>query len=112
MRLPWLLFVTFVASGCSSAPAPDCTSVPDLTRLTHAEQIALKHSISTNSKDCHSSQYQCAFSFVRNKRNELLVTTSFLYPDKDSGLCLQPIGGSRINVYDSHGRFQRAVLSL
>ena len=112
MKLYWLLLFGFIVSGCSSAPAPKCASTPDLSRLTQAEQIALKHSIRANSKNCHSSQYECAFQLTHNRSNELVVTTSFLYPDKNSGQCVQPIGGSEINVYDSNGRFQRAVLSL
>ena len=105
MRLSWLLVVTFIGSGC--APALDCTTMPDLSQLSHAEQLALKHSISAYSKECSSSQYQCAFRLTHGKKKELIVTTSFLYPDKDSGLCLQAIGGSKINVYDSNGRLQR-----
>ena len=111
MRIFWLLLAALIATGCSGT-LPSCASAPDLSGLSDGERAAFEHSVVAHSKACHSSKYQCAFRVSHTKDSDLIVTTTFLYPDKESGQCLQPIGGSEINLYDANGRFRRAVPSL
>jgi hypothetical protein len=111
MRVFWPLLAAITATGCSST-LPSCASAPDLSRLSASERAALEHSISAHSKTCHSSKYQCAFRVFHTKDSGLLVTADFLYPDKSSGQCVQPIGGSAMDLYDATGKFRRAVPSL
>ena len=86
--------------------------MPDETILSAAEAMALSHAKANFGQSCNTSDKPCRISLSRNIRNGILVTVTFVYPNRDSGKCYESPGAEKAAIYDSNGTFLRQTLSL
>jgi hypothetical protein len=112
-----LLALGFLAAlvgfgGCSSKVAPSCSKQPELGVLDSAERLALADALSRYGSRCKRQDFQCDVSLIRNNGGEILVTVASVYPDTESGHCLQAPGDQDLVTYRPDGTFMRRVMSL
>ena len=107
-----LVVVLTSLGGCSAKVAPNCSKEPDPDKLDAAEKTALADALSRYGERCKRQEYQCDISLIRNSRNDIVVTIASVYPDSDSGHCLQAPGDQDLVAYRPDGTFIRRVMSL
>lgn len=112
-----LLFLFMLVSALGScslsnkAP-PNCSKHPELSKLDTAERAALADAMVRYGDRCQRQRTTCDVSLTRNNRGEILVTVASVYPDQDSGHCLQAPGDQDVVVYTTAGAFMRQIMSL
>ena len=99
-------------SACTASDAPVCAKQPDPSSLTPAEQLAFSDAKSRYGKRCDDAPRVCEIRLAKNARGEILVTVASIYPDRESGQCLQAPGDQDLAVYTSDGTFKEWSLSL
>ncbi len=99
-------------SGCSTKVAPNCSKQPEQNRLDAVEKAALADALARYGSRCERKDYQCDISLIRNSRKDILVTIASVYPEIDSGHCLQAPGDQDLVAYRPDGTFIRRVMSL
>ena len=108
-----LAFFVFFLCGCSQLkPFPSCSQLPDETKLSVAEAMALSHAKSNFGQSCNTSDKPCRISLSRNKSKGIFVTVTYVYPNRDTGKCYESPGAEKAAIYDSNGTFLRQTLSL
>lgn len=111
--LVFLIILVGALGACSLSKAPpNCSKHPELSKLDTAERIALADAMVRYGDRCQRQRTMCDVSLTKNSRGEILVTVASVYPDQDSGHCLQAPGDQDVAVYTTAGVFMRQIMSL